>query len=128
MSWNLDFRTFFPNILFFSINCLLCVLNAFQNCLEYLSRISDLYWRQNNFFPEFIFSYVIFHILSYFCSRMATLPVILKKEGKENYYLKPINCWHKNFLQNLFIQSSIPNMLFWEKNFCHWYQKIYFFL
>ena len=53
-------------------------------------------------FYLFEFSYFIFHILSYFCCRMATLPVTPKKEGKENYFSKQ-RLLTKEVLQYLFL-------------------------
>ena len=49
------------------------------------------------FFYLFEFSYFIFHTLSYFYCRMATLPVTPKKESKENYFPKQRLLSKENF-------------------------------
>ena len=131
--WNSDFRTniswawlkwksikFIFNIInsfFFSINCLLCVLNVLQTA-QNIRPLSIL----KQFFCLFEFSYFIFHILSYFCCRMVTLPVTQNKEGNENYFPKRKNCWQNKFLQYLFMRYSTPDTLFCGRNLYNLYQ------
>ena len=76
-------------LLFFFFNQLfiMCI-----KCFHKLPRVSVQNIRPlpilKNFFTYFEFSYFMFHILSYFCCRRATLPVTPKKKGKENYFPK----------------------------------------
>lgn len=60
------------------------------------------------FFYLFEF-YFIFHILSYFCQRMVTLPVTQKKKGKKNYFPKRRNCRQKEFF-SIYFCDSVPQI------------------
>ena len=130
VQWILDFKTniSWAWIKWMSIKFIFSIIGFFQKTVYHV------YWMYlqtaQNICPEyqtpayikinfylFGLSYFIFHILSYFCQRMVTLPVTQKKKGKKNYFPKRRNCRQKEFF-SIYFCDSVPQI-------CRFVRRLY---